>query len=148
LDHRLFLLPLNDVFPERLGIHSGPLDSSQREFVANDETEAHLYRITDISFSPDGNLVASSDSQGFIKLWSLESRNCVAMIAHHTDAISSISFSPRGDLLASASYDEFIHIWKLNETGIPTRLPVEHSRRNHGSEGEHDLHMTKSRSFQ
>src|SRR6266850_5003558 len=132
LDNRLFLLQLNDVFAEQLGVHAGNQrifsqtsdgthrttvspDSSQRELTSGSESRAHIHRITDISFSPDGKLVASSDTNGIVKFWSLEHRECVAELSEHSDATTSISFSRQGNLFASAGYDEFINVWKIDD---------------------------------
>lgn len=140
LDNKLFLLQLSDVFPERLGVHSKadhrvpnapdvtrlPSTSASDcgEFTASHECEAHIHRITDISFSPVGDLVASSDTNGNIKFWSLETRECIGEISEHSDAVTSITFSPQGSFFASAGYDEFIHIWQVDSIRLkqPTVL--------------------------
>ena len=138
LDNRLFLLPLNDVFAERLGVHAGQQrvfsrvasteiiqpDFSRRELTTSDETEAHIHRITDISFSPDGKLIASSDANGIVKFWSLQPRECVAELSEHSDAITSISFSSQGNLFASAGYDEFIHVWNVDGITLQHPTPI------------------------
>ncbi|HSE18813.1 MAG TPA: TIR domain-containing protein [Pyrinomonadaceae bacterium] len=132
LDNRLFLLELSDVFPERLGVHSKPehrvsniaANCERGEFTGSDECEAHIYRITDISFSPNGELVASSDTNGNVKFWSLESRECIAELSAHSDAITSITFSPRGAFFASAGYDEFIHIWRVDNIKSKETTPL------------------------
>jgi WD40 repeat protein len=139
LDNKLFLLQLSDVFPEHLGAHSKPehrfpnggsllvphaADCDGGEFTGSNECEAHIYRITDISFSPDGDLIASSDTNGNVKFWSLETRECIAELSEHTDAVTSITFSPQGAFFASAGYDEFIHIWEVNRIRSKQPAPL------------------------
>lgn len=71
--------------------------------------------VTDICFSSDGNLLASSDCDGSINIWDFRLRKCVALLKTHTGEVTAISFSPKGDFLASGSLDEFIHIWRVAE---------------------------------
>jgi len=54
-----------------------------------------------VSFSPDGQLLASGSKDESIKLWNVQSGACVRTLADHTDCTFSVSFSPDGQLLAS-----------------------------------------------
>jgi WD40 repeat protein len=169
LDHRLFLFPLNDEFAERLGVHTAPSRTesprpsegsqatvqpapNQNEITMIDLDEAHFSRITDISFSPNGRLVASSDANGTIKFWSLDTRQCVAETSEHSDAITNIAFSPEGKLFASGGYDEFINIWKvdhlLNEYHpSPYRILEKRSKIKRPARFPHDIEQIMSLAF-
>jgi WD40 repeat protein len=168
LDNRLFLLPLNDVFPERLGIHENakhsptesphpspreilPDPADGEEFLKSAREEAHSVKITGVCFSPDGRLVASSDNDGYIKFWSLASRECVAELSEHSDVVTGISFSPHGDLFASAGYDELVCVWRLDailsNRSTPFRTFIKKSKIKKPARFPHDIEQIISMTF-
>ncbi|MBE9211974.1 PD40 domain-containing protein [Plectonema cf. radiosum LEGE 06105] len=62
----------------------------------------HTKSITDISFSPDGKILASAGNDGTIQLWNNQG-NQILTFKSHSASISSINFSPDSKTLASAS---------------------------------------------
>jgi WD40 repeat protein len=78
--------------------------------------------IHNVSFSPDGTLLASAGNKGWgtnnnIQLWDVATRPIntkpIKILQGHRDFINSISFSPNGKLLASGSNDKTIKIWDV-----------------------------------
>lgn len=75
--------------------------------------------ILNVSFSPDGKLLATTDStNNSIKLWKLESNRQGKLklvpfrsLEEHNDLVLKVSFSQDSQLLASASQDGTIKIW-------------------------------------
>lgn len=62
--------------------------------------------ITQVSFSPDGNLLAAGDSNGKIVLYSISDGTVkTAAWAFHTARIASIAWSPSGTHAVSGSLD-------------------------------------------
>ena len=57
--------------------------------------------ITSITYSPDGALLAFGDTQGFIKLWNLKTRQLQLELNTFTDPVTRVVFSPDGNLVAS-----------------------------------------------
>lgn len=103
-------------FPESFARHLK--DKHQENPSPDDGHIDHLYQndaVTDICFSSDGRLLASSDCDGYINIWDFRLRKCVALLKAHMGEVTAISFSPKGDFLASGSLDEFIHIWRVAE---------------------------------
>ena len=72
-----------------------------------------------IRFSPDGQMIASGDSSGSVKLWKRDGSLTKTFTAHSA-GVSSISFSPDGQMIASASSDKTVKLWKRNGRLITT----------------------------
>ena len=71
--------------------------------------------VSSVTFSPDGQFIASGSKDNTIKLWSkdgklIENEN----LRGHTAGVYCIRFSPDGQILASASEDGTIKIWDKN----------------------------------
>ncbi|MGI0484960.1 caspase family protein [Pantanalinema rosaneae CENA516] len=71
-----------------------------------------------VKFSPDGNKIATSDSEGFIKVWSIQPVNPLkplAVIHAHEQPVNGLGFSQDGTKLVSAGSDQTIKIWDLRK---------------------------------
>lgn len=83
--------------------------------------KGHQKDVNSVSFSPDGNLLASGSDDETIKLWSVATRQEVGTLVKHNyrefDSvwrfITSVSFSPDSSLLASGSWDGDITLWSV-----------------------------------
>ncbi|MFC1719117.1 WD40 repeat domain-containing protein, partial [Candidatus Poribacteria bacterium] len=100
---------------------SGPQEV--QEIATLDE---HLGYVYSVSFSPDGELLASGDRFGIVKLWNVASHQEVATLTGHSDRILSVSFSPDGKLLASGSWDSTVKLWDIS-SGQEVATLTEHS---------------------
>ncbi|MBW4550131.1 MAG: CHAT domain-containing protein [Aphanocapsa sp. GSE-SYN-MK-11-07L] len=72
-----------------------------------------------VSFSPDGQMIASIPENNTIKLWHINGTLKTVLIGH-SDAINGLSFSPDGQMIASVSNDKTIRLWNLNGTLLKT----------------------------
>ncbi len=79
-----------------------------------------------VSFSPDGQMLASSSEDGTVKLWRIDGSRLATCHAHHDQAFS-VCFSPDGQMLASASADKSVRLWSLDGTLLHT-LQGHHDR--------------------
>jgi WD40 repeat protein len=66
-----------------------------------------------VSFSPDGQTIASGSADSTIKLWNVADGQELRTLKGHQRAVNSVSFSPDGKVLASGSKDGTIKLWNL-----------------------------------
>ncbi|MBD2296367.1 CHAT domain-containing protein [Anabaena sphaerica FACHB-251] len=72
--------------------------------------ERHKHEVTDISFSPDGKIIATASKDKTVKLWGLDGQEIITLQAHK-DLVSSVRFSPTGNIIATASWDGNVKLW-------------------------------------
>ena len=87
----------------------------------------HTSRVYSVTFSPDGNTLASGSSDDTIRLWDVVTGTHKGTLTGHTSLIRSIAFSPDGNTLASGSYDGTIRLWDT-ETGTNQRTFTGYTR--------------------
>ena len=77
--------------------------------------KSHDSRVTDIEFSPDGQLVATSSLDGTIHIWVLDELNELAIVLSDNDAyVWDIDFSPDSHHLLAACEDGEIRVWETD----------------------------------
>uniref|UniRef100_B8HM86 WD-40 repeat protein n=1 Tax=Cyanothece sp. (strain PCC 7425 / ATCC 29141) TaxID=395961 RepID=B8HM86_CYAP4 len=67
-----------------------------------------------VDFSPNGQTLATADTNGGVHLWQLVDQQRLLTLKGHTNWIRRVVFSPDGQLLASASDDGTVRIWQLS----------------------------------
>jgi WD40 repeat protein len=68
-----------------------------------------------VAYSLDGKKLASSDSNGQIRVWRVRDGECLLSFIGHNNWVRSLCFSPDGLYLASTSDDRTIKIWDLED---------------------------------
>lgn len=66
-----------------------------------------------IAFDPRECRLASGSDDHTIKLWDLQTGQCLQTLQGHNRAVVSISFHPQGNLIASGSFDRTLKLWDL-----------------------------------
>ncbi|KAM3112521.1 toll/interleukin-1 receptor domain-containing protein [Phormidesmis sp. 146-33] len=72
--------------------------------------EGHSYVVRSVSFSPDGQTIASGSTDSTVKLWDLQGRE-LQTLKGHSSAVTSVSFRPDGQTIASGSTDNTVKLW-------------------------------------
>lgn len=65
-----------------------------------------------VSFSPDGQTIATASYDNTVKLWSKDGK-LLQTVKGHSDRVTSVSFSPSGNEVATASEDKIAIVWNL-----------------------------------
>ncbi|MEG4009290.1 NACHT domain-containing protein [Microcoleus sp. Pol11C1] len=75
----------------------------------------HIFgSVRSVIFSSDGQLLATGDSDGVVRLWEASSGREILTCKGHTNVVESVAFSPDGEIFASGSYDKTIKLWDVN----------------------------------
>jgi WD40 repeat protein len=81
--------------------------------------QAHYQGVLGISFSPDGQMLASASEDKTVKLWSRDG-TLLRTIKGHEDKVWDVSFSPDGQILATACKDGTVKLWSCDGKELRT----------------------------
>lgn len=73
----------------------------------------HLDVVNSVSYSKNGEFLASASSDNTIKIWQRNGK-LLKTIEAHRDSVIDVAFSPQEDLIASASEDNTVKLWNAN----------------------------------
>jgi WD40 repeat protein len=93
--------------------------------MASTIVETHPLMVNDITYSLDGQYLASGGGGNNIQLWNATDHSCVAVLEEgHRNGVHSVSFSPNGKLLVSGSDDGSIQFWSVESEMCLLVLPI------------------------
>lgn len=75
--------------------------------------QGHYYDMNTLSFSPDGQNIATGGEDGKVKLWNAASGFCFVTFPEHSASISAVEFAKQGQVLFSASLDGTVRAFDL-----------------------------------
>ena len=82
----------------------------------------HAFAVDSVAFSPSGDLLASGDSDGVVKLWNPATHQAVGAPIRIGGGALGLAFSPNGTVLAGAGGNGTIELWNPathQEIGAP-----------------------------
>ena len=90
------------------------------------ELHEHNGLISRVEWSPDGKILASASFDCTIKLWNLETGQCIRTLKGHKRRVRTIVWSPDSQYIASGSDDNTIRVWRT-DTGKLRRKSSMHT---------------------
>jgi WD40 repeat protein len=92
-----------------------------------DIKNGHSDTVFGVSFSPDGQVLASCSADKFIRFFELPGGKLVKSLEGHTHHVMDIGWKFDGKLLASAGADNTVRVWNY-ETGEQTKVIQGHTK--------------------
>ncbi|KAK6909144.1 hypothetical protein I203_103159 [Kwoniella mangroviensis CBS 8507] len=75
--------------------------------------QGHHYDMNTLSFSPDGQNIATGGEDGKVKIWNASSGFCFVTFPEHTASVSSVEFAKQGQVLFTASLDGTVRAYDM-----------------------------------
>ncbi|EDV24827.1 uncharacterized protein TRIADDRAFT_50274 [Trichoplax adhaerens] len=75
--------------------------------------QGHYYDMNVLSYSPDGQIIATGGDDGKVKLWNTSSGFCFVTFSEHNSSITGLAFKSNGQVVVSASLDGTVRAFDL-----------------------------------
>jgi WD40 repeat protein/serine/threonine protein kinase len=83
----------------------------------------HESAVYSVSFSPDGQYLASATMHGFVRLWRTKTGEELRTWQAHENNATCVQFKPDGRLLASGGWDGKVKLWDV-QMALQDEVPV------------------------
>lgn len=75
--------------------------------------QGHYYDINSVSYSSDGQSLATGGDDGKVKVWNTASGFCFVTFSEHSSGVKAVEFAKQGQVLFSASMDGTVRAFDL-----------------------------------
>jgi WD40 repeat protein/transcriptional regulator with XRE-family HTH domain len=96
------------------GVHLHNVNFSNSDLSRCVFTET-LGNILSTAFSPDGQLLATCDTDCNVRLWEVKTGKLLLICQGHTNWVRFVVFSPDGEILASCGADHTVKLWNVTD---------------------------------
>ncbi len=97
---------------------AGALQQAVYGVAEKNRLDGHSDVLWSVTFSPDGQNLASASRDQTIKIWRRDG-SIIQTLKAHSDSVTSVSYSPDGQTLVSSSFDKTVLLWRKNpNTGL------------------------------
>ncbi|WP_413167794.1 WD40 repeat domain-containing protein [Capilliphycus salinus ALCB114379] len=114
---RLQRLPWGSKDQERQASVLSTLAQSVSWVREQNRLEGHQRTVQSVSFSPDGQMLATASYDNTVKLWRRDG-SLFKTLEGHTEPVTSVRFSPDNKMIASGSWDGTVRLWDSNGNSI------------------------------
>ena len=95
-----------------LGSSDGPVVENWRQIHA---LRGHSNSITDLSWSPEGDFIASSSLDNSVAIWNAQTGRRTKILNGHESFVKGVAWDPVGKYLATLSDDKSVIIWRVED---------------------------------
>src|SRR2546427_13260271 len=82
----------------------------------------HTAGVRGLAFTPDSRSLLSGSEDGTLRVWDVESGQCVHIMQGYAVSLYDVAWSPDGTQLASAGTDRLVTIWDVADKAQPMLL--------------------------
>lgn len=84
-------------------------------YVNNITLRGHLFGITSLSFSQDGNYIATASLDSSVKLWNLNNGKCIKKLQFRGKEVVSVNYIPNTDMLIAITENGVIYHYNYKQ---------------------------------
>jgi WD40 repeat protein len=75
--------------------------------------KGHTGSVNSVAVTPDGRYAISGSGDKTLRVWELETGQCIRTIEGHTFSIDSVAVTPDGRYAVSGSWDKTLKLWEI-----------------------------------
>ncbi|MEH2168334.1 MAG: ribosome assembly protein 4, partial [Nostoc sp.] len=119
LKHTIWAQHRNDILMQTVAtlqqaVYLKPKEKKENRAIEVNTLEGHNSPVNSVTYSPNGQQLASASADKTIKIWDVSSGKLLKTLTGHSSPVNSVTYSPNGQQLASASADKTIKIWDVS----------------------------------
>lgn len=88
----------------------------------------HKGWVWDVAISPDGRWAVSGSTDTTVRVWDLESTECISTLQGHFGDVNCVAISPEGRRILSASDDQRVCVWDPHASKLVKVIPTSDSK--------------------